>query len=337
MTDSTQLYTSEYNTKKELATLTTQLEQGVKEVFQSERYKEYLKAMSKFHNYSAQNVLLILSQNKEATFVHGYKAWKRDFSRNVKKGENGIKIIAPIQRQKEIRKERIDITTGKVVLGEDGNPIMDTKTITIPSFKVATVFDISQTYGQPLPTIATELKKNVDNFQEIVTVLKEVSSVPIEFKPLKKVNGYYNDREKVIVIKNSLSEEHQIKTIIHELAHSTLHNSSNKIEIPDSRTREVQAESIAYIVCQHFGIDSSEYSFGYISSWSSSKELKELKQSLSTIQKTSDYLISNIEMKLKECNLLTANRQKGETLCIQKKQTYKRNTTSKCKSHARKH
>ncbi len=302
-----------------------QLEEGVTKLYESERYKEYLRTMSKFYNYSAPNCVLILNQCPEASYVAGYKTWQTNFERKVKHGEKGIQILAPVKKQKEILVPRVDKSTGNPVLNKYGKQIQDKETITTTSFRVTHVYDISQTEGKELPTIAKELTKEVADFSSVVDALRDASPVPIEFKALKKANGYYSDRDKYIAVKETLPQEQQIKTIIHEMAHATMHNSDNRERVPDSRTREVQAESVAYIVCQHFSIDSSEYSFGYVSAWSSDKDMKELKSSLTQIQKTSNYLISNIEMQLAKRNLIV-NTRKEEPSC--KKENQKKNYKS---------
>lgn len=310
---------SEKNDTRELL---KQLEKGVQELFESERYKAYLNTMSKFHNYSAHNVLLILSQKPESSYVAGYQSWRNNFERHVKKGESGLKIIAPVTVHKEVLKERIDAQTGKRILDESGNPIMDKTTINTKSFTVTKVFDVSQTEGKELPTLATQLTNDISRFSEVIDAIKDAVPVPIEFASLSRANGFYSVKDEKIVIKDTLSEEQKLKTIFHELGHAIMHNADTERTF-DTRTREVQAESVAYVMCNHFGIDSSSYSFGYISSWSSDKQTKELKQSLSTIQKTADYLISNIEQRLLERNLITLPQKKDVTPC--KTQTKKKN------------
>lgn len=302
-----------------------QLEEGVTKLYESERYKEYLRTMSKFYNYSAPNCVLILNQCPEASYVAGYKTWQTNFERKVKKGETGIQILAPVKKQKEILVPRVDKSTGTPVLNEYGKQIQDRETIRTTSFRVTHVYDISQTEGKELPTIVTQLTNDVTNFDSVVDALRDASPVPIDFEPLNKANGYYSHTKKCIVVKDSLPEEQKIKTIIHEMAHATMHDSERNKSLPDSRTREVQAESVAYIVCQHFGVDSSDYSFGYIGAWSSDKDMKELKSSLTQIQKTSNYLISNIEMQLTKRNLIV-NTRKEEPSC--KKENQKKNYKS---------
>lgn len=290
--------------KDRIKELTDKLEQGIKDIFNSEKYKEYLNVMSKFHNYSPRNTLLILMQNPHATRVAGFNAWKENHNRTVKKGERGIKIIAPAPFTVKKETEKIDPKTNKPFKDKNGNPVMEETEITIPSYKVTTVFDLSQTEGEPLPTLANKLTADVENFKDFFKTLRKVSPVPIKFENIQSgANGYYHLEEKFIAIQKGMSEAQTLKTAIHEIAHAKLHalpekgqeQETSKI---DDRTREVQAESIAYTVCQHFGIDSSDYSFGYVAGWSSSKDTKELTASLDIINKTTAELINAIESKM---------------------------------------
>ena len=293
--------------KDKIKEITDKLEAGIKDLFNSEKYMEYLQTMSKFHNYSFNNTLLIMFQKPDASAIAGYDAWKKKFHRQVKEGEKGIKIIAPAPYKKTVEVEKLD-KAGQPVFDGDGKPVMTTKEIKIPTFKVASVFDVSQTDGEPLPTIATQLEGNIEAYEKFFRTLKEISPVPITLEPIdSSANGFFSPVEKRIVIKDSLSEMQTIKTAIHEIAHSMLHALPEKGEDgvtvddrPDSRTKEVQAESIAYTVCQRFGIETSDYSFGYIAGWSSGQETKELKASLEIIRETASDIIEKIEEKMPE-------------------------------------
>lgn len=287
--------------------ITEKLEQGIKELFGSDRYKEYLTTMSKFHNYSFRNTMLILFQKPDASLIAGYGAWQKNFKRQVKKGERGIKILAPAPYKKTVEEKQFD-KNGVPMKDKDGNVIVNTREIIVPAFKVTTVFDVSQTAGEEIPMLAKQLTGSIDEYEKFFRVLKEISPVPITLETIDgTANGYYHLEEKRIAIKDSLSEMQTIKTAIHEIAHAKLHALPDKDEDgvtddtrPDNRTREVQAESIAYTVCQHFGIDTSDYSFGYIAGWSSGKETEELKTSLEVIRNTATEFISAIEEKLQE-------------------------------------
>lgn len=311
----------------ELTQIIDNLEQGVTDLFESERYQKYLRTMAQFHNYSANNVLLILQQNPDATCIAGYNAWQKKFERHVRPGEKAIEILAPVDYQKTIKRIKYYPNSTNPILDTNGQPIEEEVQITKRGFRIAHVFDISQTYGKPLPTIANKLTNDVEAFEKWKEILMEIAPAPVEFKPLKKCNGYYSSKHKNICVSNNLSQEQTIKTLIHEISHAMLHDADSipKEQLPDSRTKEVQAESIAYVVCQHLGIDSSEYSFGYIVSWSASKELKELKESLSVIQKTSDVLIQNINYKLQEKQLLHIV-EKEKNQCQKKERNFSRST-----------
>ena len=293
--------------KEKVKEITDKLEQGIKDLFNSDRYKEYLSAMSKFHNYSFRNTILILMQKPDASYIAGFNTWKNEFKRAVRKGEKGIKILAPAPYKKEIEETAHD-KNGNPILNADGSSCTTTKTITVPVFKITTVFDLSQTDGKEIPTIANQLTGNVEEYEKFFKALKAISPVPIELEKIDRAaNGYYHLTEKRIAVRNDLSEMQTIKTTIHEIAHAKLHALPEKEENevieddrPDNRTREVQAESIAYTVCQHFGIDTSDYSFGYVAGWSSGKETEELKASLEAIRTTADEMITDISEKLKE-------------------------------------
>ena len=286
-----------------LKEITDRLEQGITELFESERYKEYLRVMSKFHNYSFNNTLLIAMQKPDASLVAGFSSWKNNFGRNVMKGEKGIKIIAPSPFTVKQEVEKTDPQTGKPVIGKDGKPVTEEKEIKVPAYKVVSVFDVSQTEGRELPDIAVdELTGDVDRFKDFFTALEQVSPVPVGFEKIEGgAHGYYHLEEKRIAIDEGMSDLQTLKTAIHEIAHAKLHdmdlNAPKEEQKPrvDRRTREVEAESVAYTVCQHYGLDTSDYSFGYVAGWSSGKELAELRGSLETIRNTAAEMINAID------------------------------------------
>ena len=286
-----------------LKEITDRLEQGIKELFDSDRYKEYLRVMSKFHNYSFNNTQLIAMQKPDASLVAGFTAWKNNFQRNVIKGEKGIKIIAPSPFKVKQQTEKIDPHTRKPVMGKDGKPVMEEKEVTIPAYKVVSVFDVSQTEGKELPDIAVdELTGDVDRYKDFFIALEKTSPVPIGFEKITGgAHGYYHLEDKRIAIDEGMSELQTLKTAIHEIAHAKLHdidlNAPKDEQQPrvDRRTREVEAESVAYTVCQHYGLDTSDYSFGYVAGWSSGRELAELKGSLETIRSTAAEIINSID------------------------------------------
>ena len=299
--------TSEKPAEK-LKEITDRLEQGIAELFDSERYREYLRVMSKFHNYSFNNTLLIAMQKPDASLVAGFQSWKNNFKRNVVKGEKGIKILAPSPFKIKQEMEKIDPATQKPVIGADGKPVKEEKEITIPAFKVVSVFDVSQTEGKELPDIAVDmLTGDVECFKDVFAALEKTSPVPIGFEKIEgNSHGYYHLEEKRIAIDEGMSELQTIKTAIHEIAHAKLHDidpnapKEEQADRPDRRTREVQAESVAYAVCQHYGLDTSDYSFGYVAGWSSGRELDELKSSLETIRSTAAEIINSIDEHLQE-------------------------------------
>lgn len=281
------------------------LEAGIKAVFESGQYEKYLKTLSKFHNYSYGNCVLITSQRPDATQVAGFNFWRDNFKRHVKKGEKGIKILAPASYKTKRDIERVG-SDGKVVLDPSGKPKMDSVEVTVPGYKTVFVFDVSQTYGEPMPTLGVgELTGSVDKYKDLSAAFEKFSPVPVKFEKFDgDAKGYYDQINKNIVIRDGMSQQQNLKTMIHEISHSRLHDIDMKTkagdERPDSRTREVEAESIAYTVCQHYGVDTSDYSFGYIAGWSSGKELTELKASLGTIRKEADTIITEVNKQLKE-------------------------------------
>lgn len=291
-------YKSAKSTQNKMNEIPQMLEEGVHKVFESDNYKNYLNIMSKFHNYSINNTLLIARQNPDATLVAGFKSWEKNFGRHVKKGEKGIKILAPSPYKKKVLVELVDPVSREIMLDINGNPVKEETEVNMTAYRIVSVFDVSQTEGNPLPQIGVaELTGNVDEYELFVEALKQSTSVPISFENISGVaKGYYNPVTASIAVKAGMPESQTVKTMIHEIAHSILHNDIlDEAEKKDRQTKEVEAESVAYTVCQHFGIDTSDYSFGYIAGWSSSKETEELKQSLETIQKTASGLINDIE------------------------------------------
>ena len=292
---------------EKLKEITDRLEQGITELFDSERYKEYLKVMSKFHNYSFRNTVLIAMQKPDASLLAGFSAWKNNFERNVMRGEKGIKIIAPSPYKIKQEMQKIDPHTQKPIIGKDGKPVTEEKEITIPAYKVVSVFDVSQTEGKELPDIAVdELTGDVDRYKDFFAALEKTSPVPIAFENIGGgSHGYYHLEDKRIAINEGMSELQTLKTAIHEIAHAKLHDidlNAPKDEQPrvDRRTREVEAESVAYTVCQHYGLDTSDYSFGYVAGWSSGRELSELKSSLETIRSAAAEIINSIDANFAE-------------------------------------
>ena len=309
--------TSEKPAEK-LKEITDRLEQGITELFESERYKEYLRVMSKFHNYSFNNTLLIAMQKPDASLVAGFSAWKNNFGRNVMKGQKGIKIIAPSPFKIRQEMKKIDPHTQQPIIGKDGKPVTEEKEITIPAYKVVSVFDVSQTEGKELPDIAVdELTGDVERYKDFFAALEKTSPVPIGFEQIAGgSHGYYHLEDKRIAIDEGMSELQTLKTAIHEIAHAKLHdidlNAPENEQQPrvDRRTREVEAESVAYTVCQHYELDTSDYSFGYVAGWSSGRELSELKSSLETIRSAAAEIINSIDETLAE---LSKSQHKEQT------------------------
>ncbi|MCM1235795.1 MAG: ArdC-like ssDNA-binding domain-containing protein, partial [Ruminococcus flavefaciens] len=309
--------------KQKVKEITDRLEEGLKELFDSEKYKSYLSTMSKFHNYSANNIQLIAMQRPDATFVAGYKAWQKNFERHVNKGEKGIRILAPAPYKIKEEQEKIDPVTKEPMLDRDGMPVMEEVERKIPAFRVVTVFDYAQTDGKELPGLGVdELHGNVENYQDFMEALERVSPVPIRYEEMEgDRKGYFLDLNHPAAIKEGMSEAQTAKTGIHEIAHAKLHakeagRDTEPSAYKDRETMEIEAESIAYTVCQHFGIDTSDYSFGYIAGWSSGKETPELKSSLDTIRKTSSELIKGIETQLLEISREKAAEQAQEDIIL---------------------
>ena len=300
--------------RERLQEITAGIEQGIKELFESEKYMRYLSVMSKFHRYSVNNTMLIYMQKPEATLVAGFNKWKNQFARHVKKGEHGITIIAPTPYKKKIEEMKRDPDTHAPILDADGKAVMEEKEIEIPMFRPVKVFDVSQTDGKPLPELSSSLSGTVPHYEAFLEALRRSAPVPIEFEPMAaNTDGYFSPDQQRIAIREGMSEVQTVSATVHEIAHSKLHNRQKMQETAaagdnapdqpkpkDRRTEEVEAESISYAVCQYFGIQTGENSFGYIASWSKGKELKELRASLETINKTSCELINDIERHYKE-------------------------------------
>ena len=284
---------ADIDNKSKVDEITEQLEQGLRDLFNSEKYKTYLTTMSKFHYYSFNNTLLIAMQRPDATLVAGYGAWQKNFERHVKKGAKGIKIISPV-------KLKVDVED------KDAPEEGATKQIEVTKFKVSTVFDVSDTKGKELPTIGVEmLSGQVEKYHQMIAALTKISKVPIEYQDIDGGGkGYFSLKDRKIVVQKDMTQVQTLKTLIHEIAHSKLHDypldksDENGMERKDKRTKEVEAESVAYTVCQHFGVDTSDYSFGYIAGWSSGKELDELKSSMMTIRKTASEIISDMNTEI---------------------------------------
>ncbi len=320
--------------KDRIKEITAGIEQGIKELFESDRYRKYLTTMSRFHKYSLNNVMLIHSQRPDATLVAGFNKWKNSFGRHVKKGEKGIQILAPTPYKIKVEKEKLDPDTKLPMIDENGDPVTEEKEVSIPMFKVVSVFDVSQTEGKPLPQLAYSLSGAVEHYEEFMEALKRTSTVPIKVEHTdKNVDGFFDLTNQSITIQAGMSEIQTVCAVIHEIAHSRLHNYDHMTEVADDgetllapaekdrHTEEVEAESISYAVCQYFGIETSENSFGYIASWSQGKELKELRASLETINRTSSDLISGIEKHFQEIC-----KEKGIDLSAEQKEAAPINT-----------
>lgn len=284
------------NRQEVLKDLTEQLEKSIQDFMESEKYKTFLSSIAKFHNYSLNNQILIAVQKPDSTLCAGYTTWQKQ-NRYVKKGEKGIRIICPAPYKKEYLKDVIDKTTGKPELLPDGRTKQEIVQKVIPFFKVGYVYDISQTEGQPLPEIADILEGDLDEgLKSLKEAMLQASPVPVCFQPIDgETNGFYSPAAGEIVVDSTLSEKQSLKTLIHETAHALLHNPEASSSQSTRETKEVEAESVAYVVCQYFGLDTSDYSFGYIAGWSSGKEVPELRASLENIRNTSNEIISNVE------------------------------------------
>ena len=294
--------------RERLQEITAGIEQGIKELFESDKYRRYLSVMSRFHRYSVNNTMLIYMQRPDATLVAGYNKWKNQFERHVKRGEHGITIIAPTPYKKKIEEQKLDPDTKAPMLDKDGKVIMEEKEIEIPLFRPVKVFDVSQTDGKPLPELASSLSGNVQNYEVFMEALRRSAPVPIEFEPMDaNMDGYFSSDQQRIAIREGMSEVQTVSAAVHEIAHSKLHNYAQVQEEAaragdkeppkkkDRNTEEVEAESISYAVCQYYGIQTGENSFGYIANWSQGKELPELRASLETINKAAGELIADID------------------------------------------
>ena len=299
--------------KERIKEITASIEKGIMELFESDRYRNYLTTMSRFHRYSLNNVMLIHAQKPDATLVAGFSKWKNSFGRHVKKGEKGIQILAPTPYKIKVDREKLDPDTKLPMLDDDGKPITEEKEVTIPMYKVVSVFDVSQTDGKPLPQLSFNLTGDVAQYEVFMEALRRTSKVPITVEPMKPgMDGYFSLTKQAIFLREGMSQVQTVYAAIHEMAHSRLHNYEKMTELAgdgetvlapeekDRNTEEVEAESISYAVCQYFGIETSDNSFGYIATWSQGKELKELRASLETINKTSSELISGIEQNYQE-------------------------------------
>lgn len=303
--------------KEKIQELTERLEQGVKEVFESGAYENYLKVMSKFHKYSFRNTVLIWMQNPDATHVAGYDVWKKDFKRQVKKGEKGIRIFAPTEYKVQRQQQKIDKDTNLPMVDGNGQPVMETVEVKRRGYMATSVFDISQTEGEELPVLAKPLNAKVANYEAFMKAIESVSPVPIVFEKIGISDGYYSLPENTIHLDEDLGPTQTILTAIHEIAHAKLHNAEIKSKEAeegikkDIRTREVEAESIAYVVCQRYGIETGDNSFGYVALWSKDKELPQLNASLQTISRTAYEMINGMDKALGE---LLSDKEKDSVL-----------------------
>ena len=294
--------------KDRMREIVDSIENGIKELFESDKYQQYLSTMSRFHRYSVNNTMLIYMQRPDATHVAGFNKWRDQFGRNVLKGEKGIRIIAPTPYKKKVEEIKTDPETNAPMLDADGKAIIEEKEVRIPMFKVVSVFDVSQTAGKPLPQLAADLSGNVQQYEVFMEALRRASPVPMEIKPVARdTDGFFSIKAQSITIRAGMSEVQTVCAAVHEIAHAKLHDYEHMTELADGgetilvpgeksrNTEEVEAESISYAVCQYYGIETGENSFGYIATWSKGKELKELRASLETINKTASELITDID------------------------------------------
>ena len=299
--------------KDRMREIVDSIENGIKELFESDKYRQYLSTMSRFHRYSVNNTMLIYMQRPDATHVAGFNKWRDQFGRNVLKGEKGIRIIAPTPYKKKVEEIKTDPETNAPILDADGKAIIEEKEIRIPMFKVVSVFDVSQTAGKPLPQLAADLSGNVQQHEVFMEALRRASPVPMEIKPVARdTDGFFSIKAQSITIRAGMSEVQTVCAAVHEIAHAKLHDYEHMTELADDgetilvpgeksrNTEEVEAESISYAVCQYYGIETGENSFGYIATWSKGKELKELRASLETINKTASELITDIDRNFAE-------------------------------------
>lgn len=284
--------------KEKVEQLIQDLENGLEDITKEDKYKEYLNAMSKFHNYSARNIILILNQNPNATHIASYDTWKK-LGRQVKKGSKGLGIFVPMKFNKNIEITKIDPKTNEPMLDKEGKEIKENMKHSYLTFGKGSVFDISQTDGKELPSIVKDLQGDVNNYDLFLNSLKDISSVPIEFEEIySSAKGYYHLIDKRIALRKGMSQKQTLKTAIHEISHAEIHNDNNKDK--DKSSKEVEAESIAYIVCKNYGLDTSDYSFGYVTGWNKSKDNKIVLELLENIRKQSVSLIDRIDIKFNE-------------------------------------
>ena len=315
--------------RERLQQITAGIEQGIKELFESEKYMRYLSVMSRFHRYSVNNTMLIYMQKPDATLVAGYNKWKNQFERHVKRGEHGITIIAPTPFKKKIEEQKLDPDTKAPILDADGKAVMEEREVEIPMFRPVKVFDVSQTDGKPLPELASSLSGNVQNYEAFMEALRRSAPVPLSVEPMAaNMDGYFSPDQQRIAIRAGMSEVQTVSAAVHEIAHSKLHNYAKAQEEAaragdkeppkkkDRNTEEVEAESISYAVCQYYGIQTGENSFGYIANWSQGKELPELRASLETINKAAGELIADIDRHYK-----VICKERGIDLAAQSEQT----------------
>ena len=315
--------------RERLQEITAGIEQGIKELFESEKYMRYLSVMSRFHRYSVNNTMLIYMQKPDATLVAGYNKWKNQFERHVKKGEHGITIIAPTPFKKKIEEQKLDPDTKAPILDAEGKAVMEEREVEIPMFRPVKVFDVSQTDGKPLPELASSLSGNVQNYEAFMEALRRSAPVPLSVEPMAaNMDGYFSPDQQRIAIRAGMSEVQTVSAAVHEIAHSKLHNYAKAQEEAaragdkeppkkkDRNTEEVEAESISYAVCQYYGIQTGENSFGYIANWSQGKELPELRASLETINKAAGELIADIDRHYK-----VICKERGIDLAAQSEQT----------------
>ena len=287
--------------KAEMEEITTKLEKGVKDIFSSDNYKEYLNFCAKLPRYSVNNQILIMLQKPDATMCQSFTGWK-DMNRFVRKGEKGIRILAPAPYKMQKEQDKTD-ASGKAILDKDGEPVKETVEITVNAFKPVSTFDISQTEGEPVPTVGvSELTGSVEGYETLLAAIKEVVPVPISFEQIDSgAKGYFHLEENRIVVQEGMSEAQTVKTLLHEASHQALHSREAMEQSGDKKSKnqkECEAESVAYVVCQHYGIDTSDYSFAYVATWSADKEVPELKASLDTIRRTAADLIVKIDEKV---------------------------------------
>ncbi len=305
--------------KAEMEEITAKLEKGVKEIFNGENYKEYLKFCAKLPRYSVNNQILIMLQKPDATMCQSYGGWK-DMNRFVKKGEKGIRILAPAPYKLQKEQEKTD-AAGNVILDNNGEPVKENVEITVNAFKPVSTFDVSQTEGDPVPTVGiSELSGCVEGYEDLLTAIKEVVPVPITFEQIDSgAKGYFHTGENRIVIQEGMSEAQTVKTLLHEASHQALHSKEaeeKNAEAKSKNRKETEAESVAFVVCQHYGIDTSDYSFAYVATWSENKEVPELKASLDTIRSAASGLIVKIDDKLQEMALLKDAERNAETEAV---------------------